>query len=83
MTYNCNSIVASRACLNINDDYIGHLTYKNNSFWKQYAMLQFFWQGERLYPKIINIKYNRQDFVRLKFKFASIFIVLLKRLHIQ
>lgn len=82
MTYNSNSTALSKACDNISDDLIGHLDLSKKKYWEQYALLQLYWQGKRLYPNEISKIYETKEFNRIRYKFGSIIIIILKKLHV-
>lgn len=73
MTYYCLSAAASFPCNSIKDDFIGHLSLQDKSFWEQYALYQLYLQGCDLYPEEIKQIYGAQFDKRI-FKLVSLFI---------
>ena len=82
MTYNCHSSDASKPCKDVAQDFIGHLVFKQKSYWEQYALFQLYKQGLEFYPEDMHKLYNISGFQHIKYKFAAILIGRMKRYHI-
>jgi len=82
MTYNCHTSEASKPCKDISQDFIGHLVFKNKSYWEQYALYQLYKQGLDFYPEEMLNLYSISPIQKAKFKFAAILIGRMKKYHI-
>lgn len=71
MTYSLDNVSASRACDDISDDFIGHLSMKGKSMWEQYALWQLYLQGLDLYPVDMARLYKRSEMRTWKVKVAD------------
>lgn len=56
--YKLDAAAASKGRKNINEDYLGHLSLKNNSLWERVVLYDLYKQALRLYPKQANDVYN-------------------------
>lgn len=60
MVFNTSYVSASKACMNIKDDFLGYLDFKGKSFWEKMCLYKFYleerlnYQGqvENLYPML-------------------------------
>lgn len=67
MIYNRDCSSASKACPNISEDFIGHLTLEGKSLWEQYALWRLYRQGLKLYPNDMKCLYKSKGFENIKF----------------
>ena len=74
MIYNRDSNCASKACSNIEEDFIGHLSLEGKSLWEQYALWRLYRQGLKLYPNDMQRLYKSKGFTSIKFPLLKLLI---------
>lgn len=77
MTYNRNKSDASKPRNNVEEDYIGHLSYKGKNCWEQLMLYDLYLQGCQLYPKEMKRLYGSQRMCNCKIWICKKIITLL------
>lgn len=61
-TYNLDDASASHCLKNIENDFLGHLDFKNNMFWEKMAYMLLYKQAVKFYPLQANKLYGKHPF---------------------
>lgn len=77
MTYNRNNSDASKPRKNIEEDYLGHLSYEGKGCWEQLTLYNLYLQGCRLYPEEMKRLYDSQKMYNYKVWICKKIITLL------
>ena len=77
MTYNRNNAEASKPVKDINEDFIGSLSYEGKGCWEQLTLYNLYLQGCEIYPNEMKRRYNHKKMYNCKVRLCKIIITIL------